>query len=211
MTETTGPIACLPPEDHDVSDNTRMRSAGKPLKHVELRIRLRDGSVAGVNESGEIETRSELTVSGYWNLPQASKQAFTQDGWLRTGDVGYLDQDGYLYIQGRVQDMIFSGGENVDPTEVEEVISGYPGVADVAIIGLPSMRWGAVVKAIVVPASGARIGADDIIDYARSRIAHFKVPKSVDFIDRLPRDANGKVLRRQLRKRYWHGLDRDMK
>jgi long-chain acyl-CoA synthetase len=126
MTETTGAITYLPPQDHDVGGNARMRSAGKPFDHVELRIRRRDGSIAGPNESGEIETRSVRNMPGYWRLPQASNDIFTEDGWLKTGDAGYLDDNGYLYIQDRVTDMIVSGGENIYPAEVEAAISWLP-------------------------------------------------------------------------------------
>lgn len=211
MTETSGPITCLSPADHDVGGNPRMRSAGKPLEHVELRVRRPDGAIAGPNERGEIEFRSGQNMLGYWRPSRMSPPTFTEDGWLKSGDAGYLDQDGYLYLQDRVQDTIVTGGQNVYPAEVEAVISGCPGVAEVAIIGSLSKRWGEVVKAIVVPARGARIMADDIIDYTMTRIDRFKAPKSVDFVDRLPRDANGKLMRHKLRKRYWHGRERDMK
>jgi len=128
--------------------------------------------------------------------------------WLRTGDAGYLDADGYLYIHDRVKDMIISGGENVYPAEVENAIHGHPDVFDVAVIGVPSEKWGEEVKAIVQPKPGSRPDPQDVIRWARERVAAFKAPKSVEFIDAFPRTATGKILRRELREKYWHGRDR---
>ena len=208
MTETTGTIVYLPPEDHDPAGNQRMRGAGKPYDHVELRVRRTDGSLAQTGEIGEVETRSSHNMLGYWNLPDASREAHTDDGWLKTGDAGYLDEDGYLYIQDRVKDMIVSGAENVYPAEVESAIYGHPQVAEVAVIGIPDDRWGEAVKAIVVPKGDTKPDPQDIIDFAKTRIAAFKAPKTVDFIDELPRNPSGKILRRQLREPYWAGRDR---
>ena len=210
MTETTGTIVYLPPEDHDPAGNQRMRGAGKPFPHVQLRIRRSDGSFADSGEIGEVETRSDHNMLGYWNLPEASKEAHTDDGWLKTGDAGYLDEDGYLYIQDRVKDMIVSGAENVYPAEVESAIYGHPDVAEVAVIGIPDDRWGEAVKAMVVPKPGTSPDPADIIAFARTRIAAFKVPKSVDFIEELPRNPSGKILRKDLRAPYWQGRDRQV-
>jgi len=209
MTETTGTIVYLPPQDHDPKGNARMRSAGLPLPGVEIRVVDADGNVLGPNEVGEICTRSAANMKGYWNKPDATSSTVDADGWLRTGDAGYLDEDGYLFIQDRIKDMIISGAENVYPAEVENAIHGHPHVADVAVIGVPDDTWGETVKAIVVPKAGVTPDAASIIAHARERIAHYKVPRSVDFLDRpLPRNASGKILRRELREPYWAGKER---
>lgn len=209
MTETTGTIVYLPPQDHDPKGNKRMRSAGLPMPGVEIRVIDADGNVLGPNEVGEICTRSMANMKGYWNKPDATSSTVDDDGWLRTGDAGYLDEDGYLYIQDRIKDMIITGAENVYPAEVENAIHGHPQVADVAVIGVPDDTWGEAVKAIVVPKPGVTPDAAAIIAHARERIAHYKAPRSVDFIDRpLPRNASGKILRRELREPYWAGKER---
>jgi long-chain acyl-CoA synthetase len=145
---------------------------------------------------------------GYWNNPEATAATLTADGWLRTGDAGYLDADGYLFLHDRLKDMIVSGGENVYPIEVENVLMTHPEVADAAVIGVPDHRWGEAVKAIVVRASHSRVGEADLIAYARARLGGYKLPKSVDFVDALPRTPSGKILKRALREPYWADADR---
>jgi acyl-CoA synthetase (AMP-forming)/AMP-acid ligase II len=147
-------------------------------------------------------------MAGYWKLPEATASTVAADGWLRTGDAGYLDEDGYLFIHDRVKDMIISGAENIYPAEVESAVYGHPQVAEVAVIGVPDERWGEAVKAIVVAKPGETPDAEDIIAFARGRIAGFKAPKTVDFIEALPRNASGKILRRELREPYWAGRER---
>ncbi len=208
MTETTGTIVYLPPEDHDPAGNTRMRGAGKAMPGVELRIIDADGNVLPPGVTGEVASRSVANMAGYWKRDDATAATIDADGWLRTGDAGYLDEDGYLFIQDRVKDMIISGGENIYPAEVESAIYGHPGVAEVAVIGVPDDKWGEAVKAIVVRKPGQDPSPDEIIAFARSRIAAFKTPKSVDFIDVLPRNASGKILRRELREPFWEGKGR---
>lgn len=206
MTETTGTIVYLPPEDHDPNGNQRMRGAGKAMPGVELRIVGPDGAVLGPRETGEIETRSGANMAGYWRQPETTAQALANDGWLKTGDAGYLDEDGYLYIQDRIKDMIVSGAENVYPAEVESAIYGHPAVLEVAVIGVPDPHWGEAVKGVIVLKPGAIGDADDIIAFARGRIAGFKLPKSIDFVaGPLPRGPSGKILRRALREPYWQG------
>jgi len=209
MTETTGSIVALPPEDH-VEGLDRMRSAGKALPGVELAILDADGKRLLPGEVGEIATRSGSNMAGYWNLPEATAKTLDRDGWLRTGDAGYMDSDGYLYIHDRIKDMIISGGENIYPAEVESAICDHPDVAEVAVVGVPDDQWGEAVKAIVVMKPGKQASAADIIDFTRQRIAVFKTPKTVDFIDALPRNASGKILRRHLRDPYWVGKDRQV-
>ncbi|MBB5707273.1 fatty acid--CoA ligase [Sphingopyxis panaciterrulae] len=208
MTETTGTISMLPPEDHDPEGNKRMRSAGKPLPGVEIRIVGADGAEVPTGEVGEVVTRSSNNMQGYWNLPEATAKTMTGDGWIRTGDAGYMDEDGYLYIHDRVKDMIITGGENVYPAEVESAIYGHPAVQEVAVIGIPDDKWGETVKAVVVPKPGMTVEEDDIIAWTRDRIAAFKAPRSVDMIAALPRNASGKILRKDLRAPYWEGYER---
>ncbi|KSB90168.1 acyl-CoA synthetase [Caulobacter vibrioides] len=208
MTETTGTVVYLPPEDHDPAGNKRMRSAGLPMPGVELRILDEAGGVLPANTVGEIAVRSSSNMAGYWKLDAATAATIDADGWLRTGDAGYLDEDGYLFIHDRVKDMIVSGGENIYPAEVESAVYGHPHVAEVAVIGVPDDKWGEAVKAVVAPKPGITPDPDDIIAFARTRIAHFKAPKSVDFVEALPRNASGKILRRQLREPYWAGRER---
>ena len=208
MTETCGTIVYLPPEDHDPAGNARMRAAGLPMPGVELKVIDEEGKTLPPNTVGEVATRSVANMAGYWNLDAATKATIGEDGWLRTGDAGYLDEDGYLFIHDRVKDMIISGAENIYPAEVESAVYGHPAVAEVAVIGIPDEKWGEAVKAVVALKPGATADADDIIAFARTRIAAFKAPKSVDFIDALPRNASGKILRRELRDPYWAGRER---
>jgi len=209
MTETTGTIVALPPEDH-VEGLDRMRSAGKALPGIELAILDVNGNRLPPGEVGEIATRSGSNMAGYWNLPEATARTLGPDGWLRTGDAGYMDSDGYLYIHDRIKDMIISGGENIYPAEVESAICDHPDVAEVAVIGIPDEKWGEAVKAIVVMKQGKSATATDIINFTRERIAGFKTPKSVEFIEALPRNPSGKILRRHLRDPYWEGKDRQV-
>ncbi len=208
MTETTGTVVSLVPADHDLNGSPKMRSAGRANPGVEVRIVDADGNELPHGEVGEIETRSANNMLGYWNLPEATAKTLSADGWVRTGDAAYMDEEGYIYIQDRIKDMIISGGENVYPAQVESAIYGHPDVAEVAVIGVPDAKWGEAVKAVCAPKPGHTIDPDSVIAWARERIAAFKVPKSVDVIDALPRNPSGKILRRNLREPYWEGMDR---
>jgi acyl-CoA synthetase (AMP-forming)/AMP-acid ligase II len=210
MTETSGTIVALPPEDHDPKGSPKMRSAGKPLPGVEIVILDEAGNRLPPGQVGEIASRSNANMAGYWNLPEATAKTLQADGFLRTGDAGYMDEDGYVYIHDRVKDMIISGGENVYPAEVENAIFGHPAVADVAVVGVPDSKWGEAVKACVVLKDGATATEGDVISWARQRIAAYKAPKSVDFIEALPRNPSGKILRRELRAPYWEGRERQV-
>jgi acyl-CoA synthetase (AMP-forming)/AMP-acid ligase II len=204
MTETTGVVTCLPPEAHSLSDSPRLRSCGKPLSNAEIKVVDLDNVELQPGRVGEIVVRSPQNMRGYWNLPEATATT-VRDGWLHTGDAGYVDADGYLYIHDRIKDMIISGAENVYPAEVENVLFGHPCVADAAVIGVPDPRWGEAVKAVVVRQTASTVTEDELIAYCRERIAHYKAPKSVDFVESLPRNASGKVLKRVLRAPYWTG------
>jgi long-chain acyl-CoA synthetase len=141
-------------------------------------------------------------MAGYANRPDETTRALTPDGWLRTGDGGYLDEDGYLFLTDRIKDMIVTGGENVYPIEVEEALSHHPAVAEVAVIGVPNARWGESVKAVVVLRPGAVCSADALSDFTRERLAGYKLPRSIEFVEHLPHTPSGKVLKHQLRDRY---------
>ena len=210
MTETTGTVSLLPPEDHDVAGNRRMRSAGRAVPGVSIEVRGPDNKEVARGEIGEICILSPSNTAGYWKLPEATAKTIDPDGWLHTGDAGVMDEDGYVYIQDRIKDMIISGGENVYPAEVESAIYGHPAVAEVAVIGVPSAKWGEEVKACVVAKPGCEVDEADVIAWARERIAAFKAPKSVDVIPAMPRNASGKILRRELRAPYWEGQERQV-
>ncbi|KWV95307.1 fatty acid--CoA ligase [Erythrobacter sp. AP23] len=209
MTETTGTIAMLPPEDHTLEGNGRMKSAGRAVPGAELKVVGEDGVELPRGEVGELICKSPSNMQGYWHLPDATKSAL-KDGWMHTGDAAYMDEDGYVYIQDRIKDMIISGGENVYPAQVESAIYGHPAVGEVAVIGVPDDTWGEAVKACVVPRPGSEVDPKDIIAFTRERLAGFKVPKSVDVIEVMPRNASGKILRRELRAPYWEGRERQV-
>jgi acyl-CoA synthetase (AMP-forming)/AMP-acid ligase II len=209
LTETTGAITMLPPEDHDPDGPNahRLRSAGLPNAATELKIvDPATGDELPPGQVGEILCRTGQNMKGYWGLGQATADTLLPGGWLRTGDAGYLDEDGYLYIHDRVKDMIISGGENIYPAEVENVLMSHPAVADCAVIGVPDEKWGETPKALVVKAGDA--AERDLIDYCRDRMAHYKCPTSVEWRDEIPRNPTGKILKRELRRPYWAGQDR---
>ncbi|HEY3653707.1 MAG TPA: long-chain-fatty-acid--CoA ligase [Steroidobacteraceae bacterium] len=203
MTEATGTVTCLPPADHDDSEaGGRMRSCGIPLAHVDVRIMDGQGRTVPAGVVGEICIRAGSVMAGYWKQPRATAEAFYGD-WYRSGDAGYLDEAGYLYLRDRIKDMIISGGENIYPAEVENAICDHEAVLEAAVIGVPDPRWGEAMKAIVVLRSGSTVSQADLIQFIRERLAGFKVPKSIDFVARLPRNPSGKILRRELRLPFW--------
>ena len=214
LTETTGAVVNLPPEDHaaDSPNKHRLRSCGVAGPGVELQIVGDDGeTVLPAGEVGEIWIRSPQVMTGYWKMPDETAQAVTPDGWFKSGDAGYLDEDGYLFIHDRVKDMIVSGGENVYPAEVENVLMMHEAVADVAVIGVPHDKWGETAKAIVVAApehAADESTAAEIMAFAKSKLATFKCPTSVDWVDMLPRNPSGKVLKKDLREPFWAGHER---
>jgi long-chain acyl-CoA synthetase len=209
MTECCGLLTCLGPEEHRRGGEL-LRSAGRPVPGSVLTIQDPDGKVLGPGETGEVCAMAGNYMREYWNRPDETAKVF-RDGWYRTGDAGYLDADGYLYLVDRVKDMIVSGGENVYSAEVENAIASHPAVAQVAVIGIPSQQWGEAVHAIVVRREGADVDVDEegIQAWARERIAGYKVPKSVEFrTDALPLSGAMKVLKRELRAPYWEGRER---
>ena len=210
MTETSGVTTLLTAEAHrDTAHPERLASGGLPLPGVELRVvdpvKLED---VKPGDKGEIWFRSAQSMLGYLNQPQATAAAKTADGWIRSGDIGRTDDAGFVYVLDRVKDMIITGGENVYGPEVESVLSACPGVSEGVIIGVPDERWGEAVKAVVVAAPGAELSAQDVIAFCRTRLARYQCPSSVDFVQELPRNATGKVLKRSLREPYWAGRER---
>lgn len=216
LTETTGAITAMPPEDHDPGGPRAylLRAAGKPWGDVKLRIvdaESRQDMPEG--EVGEIWCSSLQNMRGYWRNPEATAEAYPEGrdekglGWFRTGDAGFM-KDGYLFIHDRVKDMILSGAENIYPAEIENAMMAHPGVADVAVIGVPSEKWGETVKAIVVDAPGGAVSDEDLIAHCRERLARYKCPTSVDRIEALPRNPSGKILKTELREPYWKGRSR---
>ncbi len=207
LTETNGIGAMLSPQDHEPGQG-KLRACGRAWGGGQLRVVRPDGGLAEPGEVGEIHIRSRGVMKGYWNRPEATAEAIDAEGWFKSGDAGYFDDAGYLYIHDRVKDMIVSGGENVYPAEVENALFSHHAVADAAVIGVPDNRWGEAVKAIVVLRPGAQASPADLIAHCRQRIAGYKCPKTVDFIAVLPRNPSGKVLRRELRAPHWAGRDR---
>ncbi|MFN3233318.1 MAG: fatty acid--CoA ligase [Alphaproteobacteria bacterium] len=206
MTETNGTIVYLPFEEHKIGSE-RLKAAGKPYDVVEAKIVDTDGNEVPTREVGEIWLKTPSIMKGYWNLPEATAEA-TEGGWYHSGDAGYVDEEGYIYVFDRVKDMIVSGGENIYPAEVESALSRHEAVSDIAVIGVPSERWGEEVKAVIVKAGGSDVTEEEIIEFARTQIAGYKCPKSVDFVEELPRNPSGKLLKKDLREPYWEGVDR---
>jgi long-chain acyl-CoA synthetase len=205
LTETTGGVVQLDPRDHDPGGPREhlLRSAGRPLPWVDLRIA---DPVTGAERApgavGEVWLRAPNVMAGYFGRAAETAAALTSDGWLRTGDGGLVDDDGYLFLTDRIKDMIVSGGENVYPVEVEEALAQHPAIAEVAVIGVPDARWGETVKALVVRRDGVDVCADELVAFARERLAGYKLPRAIAFVDALPRTPSGKVLKRELRERF---------
>lgn len=206
MTETAGTVIALDPADHDPGGPRAglLRSVGRPMPWLDVRIvdpaTLEDAAPGGV---GEIWVRSGQNTVGYWNQPQLTADALLAGGWLRTGDAAYLDDEGFVFMHDRIKDMVVSGGENIYPAEVENVLYAHPAVQEVAVIGVPSDRWGETVKAVIVRRPDVPVDAAELIAFARERLAHYKCPTSIDFADELPRNASGKLLKHTLRAPFW--------
>ncbi|GAA3207891.1 AMP-binding protein [Actinocorallia longicatena] len=214
LTETIGVTTLLGPDQHRPDNPVagRLRSAGKAVPGIEVAVAdLVTGEFAETGVVGEVVTRGPSVTTGYWRNPEATEAAFLPGGWLRTGDAGSMDADGYLYLHDRLKDMIVSGGENVYPAEVESVLAGHPSVLECAVIGVPSDRWGETPLAVVVRRPGApEATSQEVIAWLRERLAHFKCPTAVEFAAELPRNASGKILKRELRKPWWEGGTRQV-
>jgi acyl-CoA synthetase (AMP-forming)/AMP-acid ligase II len=204
-------ITYLPHRDHVLDGTTeqmkRLSSAGFPRTDVEVEIFDPDDYELPPGETGEIVTRSDLVMKGYWRNPEATAETL-RNGWLHTGDVGYMDESGYLFIMDRSKDMIISGGENIYPREIEEALIRHPAVREVAVVGVPDPKWGEAVKAVVSLVKGRSAKGDELIAFCKDHIASYKKPKSVDFVDELPKNNYGKILKRELRAKYWEEMER---
>ncbi|KJK23831.1 fatty-acid--CoA ligase [Burkholderiaceae bacterium 16] len=206
MTETAASVSVnrigSAPEDRR---DPRIRSAGRAGYATEIRIADLEGKVVPYGAPGEIQVRGPVVMMGYWNRPEETAQAL-RDGWLRTGDGGHMDAEGYLYVVDRIKDMIISGGENVYPAEVEEALGRHPAVAVSAVIGIPDEKWGEAVHAVVVLREGTQVSEEELRTHCRSSLGGYKCPKSIEFRVSLPLSAAGKVLKNELRKPYWTGM-----
>ena len=208
LTESTGIGTTLNPADHDI-DLGKLRSCGKVYPGVEIKIVDESNNSLPNNEVGEILIKSDVIMKGYWNRPEANEDAII-DGWFYTGDAGYLDEDGFLYIHDRVKDMIISGGENIYPAEIENALMSHPDIADAAAVGIPDDKWGETVKGFVILKQDSNITEKEIITYTKEQIAAYKCPSSIDFITEMPRNPSGKILRRELRAPFWKDADRNV-
>lgn len=206
-----GALTFLDFEDHLFKDadgkNRRLASCGKPFSGVDVKVLGEDGRPVKPGEIGELTTKSEMVMAGYWKMPEETAKTLI-DGRFYTGDLCTVDEDGYIYLKDRKKDMIISGGFNIYPFELESVIMEHPAVADTAVIGIPDEEWGEAVCAMVVLKTGETAGESDIIDYMRERLAGYKKAKKVMFVDDIPRTLTGKILKRELRDRFWQGRDR---
>ncbi|MGD9618954.1 MAG: long-chain-fatty-acid--CoA ligase [Mycolicibacterium sp.] len=208
LTELCGVISHLLPEAHRAEDHPeRLTSAGTLVPNAEVRV-VDPNTLEDVptGEQGELWFRSPQLMKGYHNKPEATAECITEDGWFRTGDIGRVDEGGYIFVEDRLKDMIISGGENIYSIEVERVLAEHEAVVEVAVFGVPDEKWGEVVKAVVVLEGD--IGEAELIAFARERLAAYKCPKSVDIMDELPRNPTGKIMKKELRKPHWEGRDR---
>ena len=215
QTETSSTITTLGPEDHVITGTPEEKekklkrlesSIGRPMPDVEMKVIDAEGNDLPPGEIGEFVARGPRIMSGYFKDEEKTAKAFTKDGWLRTGDTGYRDEDGYFYLAGRGDDMIIRGGENISPEEVENALYSHPKIEEVAVIGVPDPEWGQEVKAVVVLKEGESTTADEIMEYCRQKLSSFKRPRAVVFVDELPRNPMGKVLKRELRAKYGQTL-----
>jgi acyl-CoA synthetase (AMP-forming)/AMP-acid ligase II len=211
QTETASTITALGPEDHVIVGTEEERekklrrltsSIGRPMPDVEVKIVGEDGSEQPPREVGEIVARGPRIMGGYWNDPEKTAKTLTKDGWLRTGDMGFKDEDGYIFLIGRGDDLIIRGGENISPEEIENVLYTHPAVDEVAVIGVPDPEWGQEVMAVIVLKKGVKTTAEEISEHCRKNVASFKRPRYVEFTKELPRTSTGKILKRVLRDKY---------
>ncbi|MBN3730749.1 AMP-binding protein [Burkholderia sp. Tr-20390] len=211
QTEAPASISYLTPAEHFVdgklASDTRLASVGRPNPLVRVEIVGECGELLEQGETGEICVRGDLVMKGYYRAPDKTAEMIV-DGWLHTGDIGHLDRDGYLHITDRKKDMIISGGFNVYPSEVEQVIWAHPAVQDCAVIGVPDDKWGEAVKAVVELNAGQQVSAEELVALCKEKLGSVKAPKSVDFVAALPRSTAGKVLKKDLREQYWQGQQR---
>ena len=201
QTEATTALTFLTHDDHMRALESKpelLRSCGRPVFATELRIVDDQGKTLPTGEIGEILARGPQVMKGYWKREEATAKTVV-DGWLHTGDAGYLDDEGYLYIKDRVKDLVISGGENIYPAEVENTLMSHPAIADAAVIGVPDETWGEVPLAVLVAGDQGRISLEELTIHCRKTLAGFKVPKHLEYVDMLPRNPSGKILKKELR------------
>ncbi len=208
-TETCGGVTYLHPEECTPDSGNLLKSAGRTLWESAVRIVDADGNDQPAGTVGEILCRCNRLMTGYWRNEDATADAL-RDGWFWSGDAGYLDEDGYLYVVDRIKDMVISGGENIYPTEVEAVLQTHESVEDVAVVGIPDEKWGEALLAFVVPKAEREINGEALLQFLRGKLAGYKIPRRYEFVDEFPRNATGKVLKRELRKPYWESQDRNV-
>jgi len=208
LTETCGMATTMTPEYHDPAKG-KLRSCGQPYPGIEIKIVDTNNNQLGTGEVGEILIKSGTVMKSYWNRSEATAETIIDD-WFYSGDAGFFDEDGFLFIHDRVKDMIISGAENIYPAEVENALMSHPQILDAAVVGIPDEKWGETVMGFVILAEDASISEDEIIAYSREKIAGFKCPKTIKFINEIPRNPTGKVLRRKLREPYWKGKKRNI-
>jgi acyl-CoA synthetase (AMP-forming)/AMP-acid ligase II len=207
QTETSGAVSLLRPDEHDLANETKLKACGRPLPLISLRIVNANGDDVPDGRPGELLVRAPAASGGYWRQPDETASRF-KAGWYYTGDVAYRDADGLFYIYDRIKDMIVTGGENVYSVEVENVLSIHPDVAAAAVVGVPDPRWGEAVKAIVIPRQASAPSAAELIAFCRERLAGYKVPKTIDFVETFPLTGTGKVSKKDLRAPYWAAMER---
>jgi long-chain acyl-CoA synthetase len=210
LSETPMPLAALSQRDHAFEGDPpeRLASAGRACPFIELKLTGPEGEAAAPGDVGEIVVRGDVVMAGYWGKPEETAQMIDADGWAATGDLGRLDDKGYLYVVDRKKDMIVTGGYNVYPSEIENVISTLPAVAEVAVVGAPDERWGEAITAVVAPRPEMSVTDDEVVEVCRQSLADYKKPRTVDIVDEIPKTGSGKVKRRELRDRYWKGSER---
>jgi len=210
--EALGNITFLSRKDHKIEGTpqevARLASAGRPYTYVDVRVVDDSGKEVPVGEPGEVIVKGDHIMKGYWKLPQEQTDEKLRNGWIYTGDIGKWDEAGYLYLVDRKGAMIISGGLNIFPNEVEQVLYQYPGVVEAAVFGVPDEQWGEAVKAVVALKPGSEAAEKDIIAFCRDSLAHYKVPRSVEFRESLPKSDVGKILTKELREPYWKGLEK---
>ena len=210
LTETSQALTFLTPADHERALSGRadlLQSAGRVIRDTEIQIVDADGRPVPTGTLGEIIARGPQMMRAYWNMPEETAETL-RNGWLHTGDSGRLDEEGYLFVQDRLKDMIVSGGENVYPRAIEDVLLTHTAVVDAVVIGVPDARWGETVKGVIVLKEGHAVDEAELIAHCRQHLGGFEIPRSIDFVEALPRNATGKVLKRLLRERYWVGEQR---
>jgi acyl-CoA synthetase (AMP-forming)/AMP-acid ligase II len=207
LSETANMAIYMSASEHRDLSNPRLKAAGKPLRGVSVRIVDDKGRDLPPGKPGEIVFKTPTVMLEYWKLPKETAKTLV-DGWLHTGDAGYLDEDGFVYVTDRIKDVIISAGENIYPAEIERVLAEHPDIDDIAVVAAPDDRWGEVPIAYVVRRPGSTLTKGDVLGYARKKIAAFKMPRTVEFIDKLPRNPGGKILKRVLREPHWAGREK---